>query len=299
MGTIGEEKKDQNSEKPSGKVGRSDLSFEKWLALNHPERKEEEKQDTAGGAKTEIRVKEEHDMDIDSSNVVNQEAMCVESVEVAGVLENESKGGVSVNCETGVGLKENVKVKEECGLGSGEENKRLRDERALMSAREGNLSFEEWMDLHYPESRVKEEPKAETQTNQAIVVKEEVCEVINAQPLSARKLSGDDYRKIMGPYNNKPKKKVEEMSLSCLVLEDGDFPEEPDWLLVGRTVVTGLSTTKGRKLENNEVVHFTFPSATVRSNSSTYFATAKAVNAAANIVRFSTKRSGEVIIITL
>ncbi|KAL8515725.1 hypothetical protein ACS0TY_014417 [Phlomoides rotata] len=290
---LGEETKDQNSGKPSGKVGRSGLSFEEWLALNHPEKKEE-KQGTAGGGKAEIRVKEETDMDIDTSNAVNQEAMGMESG-VDGVLKNERKGGVSEICEMGVGLEESVKVKEECNVGSGEEKKPSNDEKALVLAEKSNLSFEEWTDLHYPESRVKEEPKSETHKNQAIVVRAEVSEVINAQPLSARKLSGDDYRKIMGPYNQKPKKKkVEEMSLSCMVLEDGDFPEEPDWLLVGRTVVTGLSTTKGRKLENNEIVHFTFPSPSVRSNSSTYFASAKAVNAAANIVRFSTKRSGEI-----
>lgn len=121
-------------------------------------------------------------------------------------------------------------------------------------------------------------------------------ELISVQALSARKLSDDEYRRIQMVSNHeKPKKdRTEGMVLSTLVIEDGDFPEEPDWLLVGRTVITGLSTTKGRKLENNEIVHFAFPCADARSRTSFYFASAKAVNAASSIVRFSTKRFGEV-----
>lgn len=73
---------------------------------------------------------------------------------------------------------------------------------------------------------------------------------------------------------------VEERVVSGLV-EDGDFPEDPEWFLVGRTIVTALSTSKGRKLVDNEVVHFAFSSTNWRHN-------------AQWIVRFSTKRSGEV-----
>ncbi|GFZ14244.1 helicase protein with RING/U-box domain-containing protein [Actinidia rufa] len=67
------------------------------------------------------------------------------------------------------------------------------------------------------------------------------------------------------------KERVEDTSLSNVVIEDGDFPEEPNWLLLGRTMVTGLSTTKGRKLENNEIVHFAFPCADTRSRQSSYW----------------------------
>ncbi|KAM4126099.1 hypothetical protein ACB094_01G363100 [Castanea mollissima] len=45
--------------------------------------------------------------------------------------------------------------------------------------------------------------------------------------------------------------------------------------------VTVLSTTKGRKLVDNEIVNFTFPSQSSRYNTQW-------------IVRFSTKRSGEI-----
>lgn len=64
-------------------------------------------------------------------------------------------------------------------------------------------------------------------------------------------------------------------------LEDADFPVEQDWLMVGRTLITALSTSKGRKLVDNEIVHFTFPCA--NSSHKTQW-----------IVRFSTKRFGEV-----
>lgn len=74
------------------------------------------------------------------------------------------------------------------------------------------------------------------------------------------------------------KEKVEEQRVNSVLGETGDFPEEPDWFLVGRTLVTALSTTKGRKLVDNEIVNFTFPSR----------------NSKYNIVRFSTKRSGEI-----
>ncbi|KZV25548.1 hypothetical protein F511_09276 [Dorcoceras hygrometricum] len=84
------------------------------------------------------------------------------------------------------------------------------------------------------------------------------------------------------------------MRLSTVTIEDGDFVEEPDWLMVGRTVIIGLSTTKGRKLENNEIVHFAFPSTVKGSRCNSQFFSAKAANAASSIVRFSTKRSGEI-----
>ncbi|CAL9242169.1 unnamed protein product [Arabidopsis halleri] len=63
-------------------------------------------------------------------------------------------------------------------------------------------------------------------------------------------------------------------------VEDGDFPVEKDWYLVGRSLVTATSTSKGRKLEDNEIVNFTFSSV--------------ANWKVPNIVRFSTKRCGEI-----
>ncbi|KAK6929810.1 Helicase, C-terminal [Dillenia turbinata] len=76
-------------------------------------------------------------------------------------------------------------------------------------------------------------------------------------------------------------------------VDDGDFPEEHDWLLVGRTTITGLSTTKGRKLEFNEIVDFHFPCLDPRKKCSSQFAS-RASAAASEIVRFSTRRNGEI-----
>ncbi|KAL4582454.1 hypothetical protein LXL04_007004 [Taraxacum kok-saghyz] len=86
---------------------------------------------------------------------------------------------------------------------------------------------------------------------------------------------------------------MDDKKVSPIVIENGDFEEEADWLLVGRTPITGLSTTKGRKLEDNEIVHFAFPNIESKTNSG-YWASSRAVNAASGIVRFSTKRSGEI-----
>ncbi|XP_065861765.1 DNA repair protein RAD5B [Euphorbia lathyris] len=96
--------------------------------------------------------------------------------------------------------------------------------------------------------------------------------------------------KSMIPFNSlskssKPKyvKKdpVRDTKVDGIVVEDGDFPEEADWYLVGRSMVTGLSTSKGRRLVDNEIIHFSFPSSNMKYN-------------AQWIVRFSTKRSGEI-----
>ncbi|XP_068645752.1 DNA repair protein RAD5B [Aristolochia californica] len=77
--------------------------------------------------------------------------------------------------------------------------------------------------------------------------------------------------------------------------ERGDFPEEPDWFLVGRTALPGLSTCKGRnKLEDNEIVHFNFPSGNAWQTHIQNRASWKAASAASEIVRFSTKRYGEI-----
>lgn len=121
--------------------------------------------------------------------------------------------------------------------------------------------------------------------------------VYDAEPISVSvkpKLAKPVYRSNAKKEGQKvvDEKKV----VSVGVIENGDFEEEADWLLVGRTAITGLSTTKGRKLEDNEIVHFAFPNGDIRSNNkSGYWISAKAANAASGIVRFSTKRSGEVI----
>ncbi|KAI3763646.1 hypothetical protein L2E82_13640 [Cichorium intybus] len=86
---------------------------------------------------------------------------------------------------------------------------------------------------------------------------------------------------------------IDDKKVNPIVIENGDFEVEAGWLLVGRTAITGLSATKGRKLEDNENVHFAFLNfdSRVRSNS---WISSRAAIAASGIVRFSTKRSGEI-----
>ncbi|WOL00053.1 DNA repair protein RAD5B [Canna indica] len=73
------------------------------------------------------------------------------------------------------------------------------------------------------------------------------------------------------------------------------FSEEPDWFLVGKTYVTGLSTCRGKKnLDTGEIVHFSFPSFEKKNMFGKRFLSSKAATAASEIVRFSTKRGGEI-----
>ncbi|XP_006653171.1 DNA repair protein RAD5B [Oryza brachyantha] len=75
--------------------------------------------------------------------------------------------------------------------------------------------------------------------------------------------------------------------------EFGEFPEERDWFLVGRSYVTGLSTNRGRRmLDAGELVHFSFPS--FERNYGGIKVSNKKAAALAEIVRFSTKRAGEI-----
>lgn len=49
-------------------------------------------------------------------------------------------------------------------------------------------------------------------------------------------------------------------------MEDEDFVEEEEWLLLGRTTVNGLSTCRGKgKLLDNENLHFKFPPSMIGS----------------------------------
>ncbi|TYG55358.1 hypothetical protein ES288_D09G266500v1 [Gossypium darwinii] len=79
------------------------------------------------------------------------------------------------------------------------------------------------------------------------------------------------------------KKEVsQERKVNGVLVEDEDFPEDPDWYLVGRTIVNAVSTTKGKnKLLDNEIVYFTFPSPVSSYKLQSF-------------VRFSTKRCGEI-----
>lgn len=121
--------------------------------------------------------------------------------------------------------------------------------------------------------RVKEEPDLEFKnrvfTKEASSGTQSFPKPVSSKPRTSSVDSGGMQKN--GTLSNDGKCKV----------EDGDFPIEPDWFLVGRTVVAAMSTTKGNKLADNEIVDFAFPSSSSRFN-------------AQWIVRFSTKRNGEV-----
>jgi len=78
-------------------------------------------------------------------------------------------------------------------------------------------------------------------------------------------------------------KAVEERNIPNL--EDGEFPEEAGWFLLGRKFEVAVSTARGlNRLVDNEIVHFDFPLPTYSRKSQL-------------IVRASTKRSGEVVVV--
>lgn len=82
-------------------------------------------------------------------------------------------------------------------------------------------------------------------------------------------------------------------------VENGEFPEEAEWFLVGRATVKGLSTCRGRKLEFDEIVDFSFPSSNGKKVYNRQWGSSKGAVAFSEIVRFSTKRSGEVLFSSL
>ncbi|CAM0911133.1 unnamed protein product [Alopecurus aequalis] len=75
--------------------------------------------------------------------------------------------------------------------------------------------------------------------------------------------------------------------------EFGEFPPESDWFLVDKSYVSGLSTHSGRRaMDAGEIVHFAFPSYG-RLHGGVKVSVKKAA-ALAQIVRFSTRRAGEI-----
>ncbi|KAL6839781.1 hypothetical protein ACP4OV_030469 [Aristida adscensionis] len=103
-----------------------------------------------------------------------------------------------------------------------------------------------------------------------------------------------------GAYNPRPLKAIAAAPVRDLRMvvappepELGDFPEERDWFLLGKSYVTALSTSRGRRMmDAGEIVHFAFPSYE-RIHGGMKVSVKKAT-ALSEIVRFSTKRAGEI-----
>ncbi|KAK8966679.1 hypothetical protein KSP40_PGU019099 [Platanthera guangdongensis] len=108
---------------------------------------------------------------------------------------------------------------------------------------------------------------------------------INARPITA--IPPNSLRKPL------PDRKIQVISMPDPV-EMRAFPEESDWFLVGRSYVMGLSTARGlNKVAVDEIVYFNFPKVFDRRLHVGKWVSSKAAAATSEIVRFSTKRSGE------
>uniref|UniRef100_A0A7N0T786 Uncharacterized protein n=1 Tax=Kalanchoe fedtschenkoi TaxID=63787 RepID=A0A7N0T786_KALFE len=137
------------------------------------------------------------------------------------------------------------------------------------------------------EIRVKEEPYSRIQS---IPYAKEVSKPVHHIQITHQSQMVESQQ----GFNQRQRKAEEDKSFNTVVLDTMEFPEEPDWLLVGRTTIIGLSTTKGSKLVNNEIVYFTFPSIDSKTKSIFRGVSSKAAAAVSGIVRFSTKRYGEI-----
>lgn len=74
-----------------------------------------------------------------------------------------------------------------------------------------------------------------------------------------------------------------------------ELPVDPVWFLVAKTCVAGLSTCRGKKqLDADEIDHFSFPSFEKINTIGRRWLGSKTEAAVSQIVRFSTKRGGEV-----
>lgn len=190
----------------------------------------------------------------------------ISEVVVEDDLNNDlKKPKIEINEESTMGFdKKMVLVKEE--------QKELELDQSLTLVREKEFCS---MDIDNKEVLVKKEPK-ELKLNrcQALVPVNEPTHMLSNDydivTIDSINNGSSPFYHPSKPVNVMEKKENEQ-------IDDGEFPEEVDWLLVGRSTVVGLSTCKRKKLDFNEIVYFTYPS-----------------SAKTKIVRFSTKRSGEV-----
>ncbi|KAG9136076.1 hypothetical protein Leryth_003700 [Lithospermum erythrorhizon] len=240
-------------ENPKGEIGRWNLTFEEWLQLPESSRIAYPNSDNNYAGKTAVAEK-----------VVDNGLKSVDTREVGGV----------------------AKVKEEPDMPIKEKKSVVNEGRLVKVKLEASSNVENQIVVKKEiEAVVSAEP-----ISVMPIVKKEVEEIVCIQPISARPISDVEYRRMqmVDKYaRSRTKERISSNSLSAVVIETGEFPDEEDWLFVGRSFIEALSTTRGRKLENNEIVNFTFPDTTKYSSS-------KAARAAMSIVRFSTKRNGEI-----
>ncbi|KAK8709677.1 hypothetical protein V6N13_060687 [Hibiscus sabdariffa] len=182
---------------------------------------------------------------------------------------------LKVKEEPGLGLESGapmeVKVKEEPGLGFGSAV-RVKKEMGMIPTEEVAAKKEPVEQFLLESANSKVRSFDETRKTQ---MKEEVSQ---DPPCVKKEPDSECLQKQIGVKREAPR----ERRVNGVLVEDGDFPEDPDWFLVGSTIVNAVSTSKGNnKLLDNEIVYFTFPSP-------------GASHKLQSIVRFSTKRCGEI-----
>ncbi|XP_062108134.1 DNA repair protein RAD5B isoform X2 [Humulus lupulus] len=217
---------------------------------------------------SEVRVKEETDVGFEKQVVSQNEVKCSNDESLNGKIK---QGVLEVAVET---VKRKTLVESLC-------EEQVRSNNQVMVKLDNPIKAQPITAI----VPVKDEPVIDAEPinwAKAIVpVKEEAVR----ETLRERFIKKFKSAPVRGPSWQKlpdaKKQKTENQKPCPIPVEDGDFPEDPDWFLVGRTMVTALSTTKGRKLVDNEIVHFAFPSTDWKSNGRW-------------IVRFSTKRYGEI-----
>lgn len=212
------------------------------------------------------------------STLIGSGVQFEESEPVQGVVKEEPllrvKEEPDLGFDSGASMKEDkvIKVKEEPGLGFGNEV-RVKEEMCFNQTEEAVAKKEDSWPMEEPlnESRKTQINKDASQTAE--------LKSNNQNPPCVKK--EPDFECSQKRVDVK-KEVSQERKVNGVLVEDEDFPEDPDWYLVGRTIVNAVSTTKGKnKLLDNEIVYFTFPSPVAGYKLQ-------------SIVRFSTKRCGEV-----
>lgn len=149
---------------------------------------------------------------------------------------------------------------------------------------------EESMDFDHNEGpHERKETSEESCDNFSMLTTAHYSPYLNTRPIRA--IPPKFPPKPIGPVSSRSRQVVSNPDPS----EMGEFPEEPAWFLVGRSYVMGLATARGwGKLEANEIVYFNFPKISDGKLNRRRLFSSKAAAATSEIVRFSTKRSGEV-----
>ncbi|KAL5701977.1 DNA repair protein rad5b [Ranunculus cassubicifolius] len=257
---LGLEKREIVEEEPQSVDGmnvESDLGFEKAAAMEKP----------ASSSKCEQSgrqldgLKENSELGLENKDLMKKEPVTLDDCEPPKSkmeMINESKSGsnvgdqkITITLAEPLNSYQSPAVKRKNDSISSSEAMKVESDLGL---KKKGFVKEEPVDLEeYQPKRVKKEP-----------------EVVVCDDLTGLKSN------YFSSYNRTCKQETKaERAPGPSDVEDGEFPDDPAWVLVGRSTVTGLSTCRGKKLDFNEIVHFAFP-------------------ATSKIVRFSTKRAGEI-----